>query len=109
MSKRVNLVAEMGDNHITVGWLEITPTGRILEAYFMDPVAKVTTGEPYNDTRCAVCSRDECVKDFVTEGGENCLCCKSNHGRVDPNTVQAKAEPKKGYHNLVGIEEENER
>lgn len=109
MSKRVNLVAEMGDNHITVGWLEVTPTGQILEAYFEDPIARVTSGEPHNDTRCAVCSRDECVKDFVMEGIVECLCCKSNHGRVDLSMVQPKVVPKKGYHNLVGVEEENER
>jgi len=89
MSKRVILNAQMGSENIAVGWIEVTPTGRILEAYFQDSVAKVTAGEPHNDTRCTWCALDSCVRDMVTPGADECLCCKSNHGALDPNEVQS--------------------
>ena len=91
MSKRFRLKLDMGPgiDDCEVGWMEVTPSGMILEAYFFDPVGKLTAGEqPHNDTRCTWCALDQCVKDLVTPGADTCLCCKSNHGQVDPNTIQ---------------------
>ncbi|QJD49795.1 hypothetical protein SEA_CLUBPENGUIN_71 [Streptomyces phage ClubPenguin] len=90
MSKRVHLLADMGSTNVAVGWMEVTPTGRILEVHFLDPVAKVSTGGSHIDTRCTSCAQDVCIRDLVTPGADECLCCKSNHGQVDPNVVQTK-------------------
>jgi hypothetical protein len=90
VSKRVRLLADMGSANITVGWMEVTPTGRILEVHFPDKVAKMTAGEPHDDTRCSGCALDICVDDVVTVGAVDCLCCKSNHGKIDPNEVRIK-------------------
>lgn len=92
MSKRFRLNLEMspGSGTFEVGWMEVTSTGRILEVYIEEPVARMSSGPNHNDTRCTWCALDHCMTDLVTPGADACLCCKSNHGEVDPNTVRSK-------------------
>lgn len=96
MSKRFRLKLDMGPgiDDCEVGWMEVTPSGMILEVFIENDVAKMTSGVR-NETRCTTCSGDVCVKDLVTPGADDCLCCKSNHGQINPNEVRAKSEPGK--------------
>jgi hypothetical protein len=96
MSKRFKLKLDMGPgiDDCDVGWMEVTPSGMILEVFIENDVAKMTSGT-YNDFRCTTCAADVCIEDLVTPGADNCLCCKSNHGRMNPNEVRAKSEPGK--------------